>query len=266
MVTTRDEERFKDQWYLDSGCSSHMSGRKDWFVNIKPSMKNMVKFANDNTLAAEGVGDVLIMRKDGKRSVISNVLYIPGMKSNLLSIGQLVEKNYKVSIEDKMMRVLDSNGRLILKAPMSQNRTFKIELNVMEHKCLATATSRDEWIWHYRLGHLNFKDIRDLKRRNMVLGLPEIDIPNKVCEECVQAKQHKNNFSKDAGSRSKAILEVIYSDVCGPLQVDSIGGNKYFVTFIDDFSRKLWSYLIKKKSEVIEVFAKFKSMVERSRF
>ena len=86
-----------------------MSGRKDWFVNIKPSMKNMVKFANDNTLAAEGVGDVLIMRKDGKRSVISNVLYIPGMKSNLLSIGHLVEKNYKVSIKDKMMRVLDSN-------------------------------------------------------------------------------------------------------------------------------------------------------------
>jgi hypothetical protein len=119
MVTTREEERFKDQWYLDSGCSSHMSGRKDWFVNIKPSMKNMVKFVNGNTLAAEGVGDVLIMRKDGKRSVISNVLYIPSMKSNFLRIGQLVEKNYKVSIGDKMMRVLDSNGRLILKAPMS---------------------------------------------------------------------------------------------------------------------------------------------------
>ena len=107
MVTTREEERFKDQWYLDSGCSSHMSGRKDWFVNIKPSMKNMVKFANDNTLAVEGVGDVLIMRKDSKRSVISNVLYIPGMKSNLVNIGQLFEKNYKISIKDKMMRVLD---------------------------------------------------------------------------------------------------------------------------------------------------------------
>jgi len=64
-----------------------MTGRKDWFVNMKPLMKNMVKFANDNTLAGEGIGDVLIMRKDGKRSVISNVLYIPSMKSNLLNIG-----------------------------------------------------------------------------------------------------------------------------------------------------------------------------------
>ena len=87
MVTTRYEDRFKDQWYLDSGCSSHMSGRKDWFVNINPSMKNMVKFANNNILEDEGIGDVMIIRKDGKRSVIFNVLYIPGMKSNLLSLG-----------------------------------------------------------------------------------------------------------------------------------------------------------------------------------
>ena len=51
-----------------------MSGRKDWFVYLKPSIKNMVKFANDNTLATEGIGDVIIMRKDGKRSTISNVI------------------------------------------------------------------------------------------------------------------------------------------------------------------------------------------------
>ena len=79
----------------------------------------------------------------------------------------------------------------------------------------------------------------------------------------MQAKKHKNNFNKDAGSKSKAILEIIYSDVYGLIQVDSNGGNKYFVTFIDDFSQKLWTYMIKKKSEVIEVFAKFKSMVDR---
>lgn len=97
------------------------------------------------------------MRKDDKRSVISNVLHIPSMKSNFLGIGKLIEKNYKVLIKDKMVRVLDSDGRLILKAPMSQNRTFKIELNVMKHKCLATAASRDEWLWHSRLGHLNLR-------------------------------------------------------------------------------------------------------------
>lgn len=82
-------------------------------------MKNKMKFSNDNILSAEGIGDIMIMRKDGKQSLISNVLYIPFIKTNMLSIGQLIEKNYKVVIEDKMMRVLDSSDMLILKAHMS---------------------------------------------------------------------------------------------------------------------------------------------------
>ncbi|GAU30981.1 hypothetical protein TSUD_104950 [Trifolium subterraneum] len=172
MVTTNEEAKFKDQWYLDSGCSSHMTGRRDWFVSINKSMKSRVKFGNDSTLAAEGVGDVLIMRKDGKQSLISN-------------------------------------------------------------------------------------------KKQLVSSLPEIEIPKEVCEECVQSKQHRNSFSKEVKSKTKAILEVVYSDVCGPIQVESIRGNKYFVTFIDDFSRKLWTYLIKKKSDVLDVFIKYKSMVER---
>lgn len=87
MVTKEEEERFKDQWYLDLGCSSHMTGRNYWLINISPPSKNRVEFAKDNTISAEGINDVLISRKDGKRLVISNVLYILGMKGNLQSIG-----------------------------------------------------------------------------------------------------------------------------------------------------------------------------------
>jgi 5'-3' exoribonuclease 2 len=69
----------------------------------------------------------------------------------------------------------------------------------------------------------------------------------------VQAKQHRNNFNKNVDRRTNELLEVVYSDVCGPLQVSSIGGNRYSVTFIDDYSRKLWTYVINKKSDVLEV-------------
>lgn len=126
MVTTKEEERYIDQRYLDSGCSSHMIGRKEWFVSINQSLKNKMKFTSDNTLVAEGIDDVLIMRKYGKQSMMTNVLYITSMKSNLLKIGQLIEKIHKVLIEYKMMRTHNSRGKLILKEPMSQNRTFKI--------------------------------------------------------------------------------------------------------------------------------------------
>ncbi|MCI28166.1 retrovirus-related pol polyprotein from transposon TNT 1-94, partial [Trifolium medium] len=64
MVTTKEENKYSDLWYLDSGCSSHMTGRFDWFVSINKSMKSRVKFADDSALSAEGVGDVLIKRKD----------------------------------------------------------------------------------------------------------------------------------------------------------------------------------------------------------
>lgn len=62
----------------------------------------------------------------------------------------------------------------------------------------------------------------------------------------MQAKQRKGSFYKDEGIKTKFQIKVVYSDVCEPMQVDSIGGNKYFVNFIDDLNRKLWTYMIKK--------------------
>lgn len=79
----------------------------------------------------------------------------------------------------------------------------------------------------------------------------------------MEAKQHKGKFSKDSDRRTKNRLKAVYSDVCGLMQVDFIGGNRYFITFIDDHSRNLWTCLIKRKDEVLEVFNNFKSMVER---
>lgn len=99
--------------------------------------------------------------------------------------------------------------------------------------------SREEWIWNYRLGHLNFQDLNTLQENRMVMGLSLINISTGICDECVQAKQHKGKFSKDAGYRTKCHLEVVYSDVCGRMQVNFVGDNIYFVTFIDDHSRKL---------------------------
>lgn len=263
MVTQNEDDSRENQWYLDTGCSTHMTGKKDWFINLDESKKSTVKFADDSKLVSQGIGKVMIKRKDGKQSLITDVLYVPGMKSNLLSLGQLLEKGYRMIMEDKMLKVIDSNQKLIIKAPLTKNRIFKIEVQVMEHSCLAAAVSRDEWTWHYRFGHLNFRDLYELKRQGMVSGMPQISIPAEMCEDCVEAKQHRNSFKQHVESRSNCKLQIIYSDVCGPMQCESLGGNRYFVSFIDDYTRKTWIYLIKSKSEVIEVFRKFKAMVSR---
>ncbi|XP_058742106.1 uncharacterized protein LOC131614553 [Vicia villosa] len=146
MTSVRDGVQGSDEWYLDSGCSTHVMGRKDFFVQINQVAKSRVKFADDSTLAAESV-DVLIEKKNGRHSMIKDMLYTPAIKCNLLSIGQLLDKGYKIRLEDKILRVVDASGVLILKAPMASNMTFKVELKVLEHRCLATAASREELIY-----------------------------------------------------------------------------------------------------------------------
>ena len=86
--------------------------------------------------------------------------------------------------------------------------------------------------------------------------------PNKICERCLTSKQPRNFFKSESPTRATEVLGVVHSDVCGPLEVSSMGGNKYFVTFIDEFSRMMWLYLIKAKSEVPSVFKEFKVLSE----
>lgn len=83
------------------------------------------------------------------------------------------------------------------------------------------------------------------------------------CEGCVEGKMQHKPFKPVTHQQSKKNLELVYSDVCGPLQVESIGGSRYFVTFIDDFSRCVSVHFIKRKAEVFEKFKLFEAMVTR---
>ena len=97
----------------------------------------------------------------------------------------------------------------------------------------------------------------------MVYGLPSIVIPKKICDNCLINKQPRTSFSSYTMSKASDILHIVYLDVCGPFDVPSLGGNRYFVSFVDDLSRKLWLYLIKAKSEVFNIFKRFKALVEK---
>ncbi|XP_050897535.1 uncharacterized protein LOC127104393 [Lathyrus oleraceus] len=146
IMSTECSIQCNEEWYLDSGCSTHMMGMKDLFVKSNRAMKNKVKFTDDTTLEADGIADILIIRRDGGHYLIKNVLYILGIKCNLLSVGQFLENGYKIHMENKGLCVRDANGVLVLKYPMDANITFKVELKVMEHICLAKTASREEWI------------------------------------------------------------------------------------------------------------------------
>lgn len=97
----------------------------------------------------------------------------------------------------------------------------------------------------------------------MVKGMPSIHHPEQLCEACTVGKHHRTPFPTQQHHRATQPLQIIHSDVCCPMSISSNGNNRYFLTFIDDFTCKIWVYFFARKSEVFDHFKKFKIYVEK---
>src|ERR1043165_3980097 len=115
-------------------------------------------------------------------------------------------------------------------------------------------------LWHQRLGHMSEKGMKMLVARGKLPELKKVE--SGFCEPCILGKKKKVTFVKTGRAPKAQKLELIHSDVYGPTSVASLGGSRYFVTFIDDSTRKVWVYFLKHKSEVFDTFKKWKSAVE----
>ena len=134
---------------------------------------------------------------------------------------------------------------------------------------LSDNDSKTLQIWHARFCHMNLQYIKDAISKGLVTGVDNIDKSSLIssnskldCEACVQGKMHRTPFPKKSLSRATKILELIHSDLCGPMQVQSKGGSRYVLTFTDDFSRYTYVYFLKKKSEVLSKFMQFVALAE----
>lgn len=107
------------------------------------SVKSKARFADESSVPVEGVGRILIQQKNGKHLFIHDVFYVPSMKNNLLSMGQLLEKGYSTKLVQRRLMLSDEKGKLILNVPLSKNRTFKINIQTCQYKCLSAA-AKDE--------------------------------------------------------------------------------------------------------------------------
>ncbi|KZV24117.1 hypothetical protein F511_41480 [Dorcoceras hygrometricum] len=146
------QEQDNDKWYLDSGASSHICGKKDLFVELDESIGGNITFGDLSQVQVQGRGTILFRSKNGSRQLISNVHYVPDMKSNILSLGQLLEKNYEISLKDKSLTMKDESGRLIAKVPMTKNRMFLLNIQSDVPMCLKSCFKDSSWLWHMRLG------------------------------------------------------------------------------------------------------------------
>ncbi|CAM8910357.1 unnamed protein product [Rhodiola kirilowii] len=246
MACQATENNHQDVWYIDTGCSNHMSGNKSSFSYLDESFLSTVRFGDNSVISVMGKGNISICANDNTTQTISSVFYVPDLKSNLLSVGQLQEKGYEITIKDGMC-----------------THMFPLHIQSVAQTCFSAKLKDSAWLWHYRYGHLNFKGLKTyLQQLNMVRGLPDIRTPTQCCEECILSKQHRDTFLKGKSWRAKNPLELVFSDICGTITPTFNGGKRYFITFIDDYSRKTWIYFLQEKSDAFSAFKSFKALAE----
>ncbi len=120
-------------------------------------IKTNVKLTDSINLVSEGIGDITIKMKDGRNPLIEKVLLVPGMKCNLLSIGQLIEKGFSVTMQGNTLYLYDKQENLILKSKLTNSITFLCSIQNAKDVCMSAASDEDSnWLWHMRYGHLNF--------------------------------------------------------------------------------------------------------------
>ncbi|KAI5342090.1 hypothetical protein L3X38_009965 [Prunus dulcis] len=217
---TRDEEI----WYLDSGCSNHMTGKEDLLVDIDRKVTAKVEMGTGQLVEVTGKGTLVVETKAGKRH-IKEIMLVPGLKENLLSVGQMIEHGYYLVFGDHKVEIYNdsSHTNLVAKVQMKGNRSFPLKLQAEMHFADRAGVYHSTDLWHRRFGHLNMSSLKLLKEQDMVVGLPEI-------------KEVKQTVTK--------------------------AGNRFFLTFIDDCIRMCWVYFLRHKLEALCVFKKFKATVK----
>jgi len=163
-----------DGWYLDSGATHHMTGRRELFTDLDTTARGTVRFGDESKVEIHGVGSIIFEAKNGEHRVLHGVYYIPALRNSIMSLGQLDEGGSKVVIDHGVLRIWDQHKRLLVKVRRCANRLYILHIKTASPLCLAARKDDEAWRWHERYGHLHFDALRQLSKDDMARGLPVI--------------------------------------------------------------------------------------------
>jgi len=248
-------------WLIDSAASNHMTKPSDALCNVRPYHgSSQIQVANGSHLAINEIGDI--------NQSFKNVYVSPGLSNNLISIGQLVEENCDVHFSRDGCLVQDQvSGKILAKGP-KVGRLFPLQFSIPRSLSLACMTVNNQSeAWHKRLGHPNSVILFRMFNSGLIGNKTHVSKHLSFdCSVCKLGKSKTLSFPAH-GSRAVKCFDIVHSDVwgsdvCGISPVISHARYKYFVTFIDDFSRYTWVYFLRAKSKVLSVFQNFVVHIE----
>ncbi|CAB3248534.1 unnamed protein product [Arctia plantaginis] len=270
-LTKENDKQMKGQieWLLDSGCTDHIINTEEYFDACETLEKPVkVKIGDGTILEATKVGNIeTYFRVYGKKCevMLTKVFYVKRMKANLLSYSKITDQHSIVS-RGRLSKIYNKNGNVIAVA-IKDERLYKMTsyMKVQDEKLQANVNMCNMTIkekLHRTLGHINFNNLKIMCRNESLDGLPKrIENEYLKCATCIQNKMHNLPFQNNR-RKAEEILEIVHTDVNGPHQTTGYNGEKYFLSFIDDYSKLTKVYCIKTKDEVCDYLIQYVNEVQ----
>jgi hypothetical protein len=263
-------------WLVDSGAGSHITPYADLLVNAVEDTSVTITFGNKSQAQSTHRGEVWLQAPNGssvEHFKLTNVLLVPDASGNLFSVKQADKAGATCVFKHGECRVY-KEGALLVKADESdvpglyafkaRPRTAQETITVCTSKTSVVETAE---LWHARLSHAAYSTLEHMARSGSVQGI-NVGAPdfaraaNQLCEPCVMGKQVRAPFPTST-TKTQAPLELLHTDVAGPMPAKSLGGSYYYFTVLDDYTGLSCTCPVASKSDVTSGLIDCINMLER---
>ncbi|KAL0427521.1 UNVERIFIED_CONTAM: hypothetical protein Slati_2926900 [Sesamum latifolium] len=249
-------------WVLDTGCGAHICNNLQVMERSRKLSKDemILRLGDGKTVVAEAVGSLNLVVSDHIRIELKDYFYVPSMIKNIIFIPILDNDGFKFLI-DKNCFYLMIHDKYHLLGTLVNGLYILQQSNLImtaQHKWKVN-NHENAQLWHARLGHISKDRIKKLVDSKS-LEVDDLDnLP--TCASCLKGKMTKKPFVGQSAI-ANSLLDLVHTNICGPLNTPARGGFSYFITFTDDYSRYDYVYLMRYKSEAFGRFKEYRLEVE----
>ena len=273
FTATSTSNTVNDDWILDTGATRHITPHKQLLTDLRPAPHTViVTFGNGSIGEATLIGDAYLQPNPGSLIKLTDVLYIPGAADNLLSVSQATKRGFSFSFNDTDCQISKDNQMIATGHADTTSSIYHLASRCLEpgsaaHAMTTAYAARVDTpqLWHRRLGHLGYDNLAKLTNMSTGINLTSADIKTTSadsCDACILGKQHRLPFNASTTITSKP-LELLHTDLCGPMPVPSHGGNLYFITLLDDHTGYSLISPLRRKSDAAAFLKTAITMLER---
>jgi transposase InsO family protein len=250
---------------VDSGASHHMTGSKEFLSDVHPHPRNVcITYGDGSSSKVLGLGKVVVTPDVS----IVDIMLVKTLSYNLLSVSQLADMGFGTYFDVGIVVLMWSKSLSVAFVGYAENGLYVVDFSKKPTPTATCLMAKADvgWLWHRRLAHVNMRTLQSLHKNDHILGLKDKDVAfvkDRVCRACIEGKLHETQHKPTNVLHTSRVLELLHMDLFGPPTHESLGGKKYCLVIVDDYSRYTWVFFLKKKSETQQIFIDFANEVQR---